>query len=307
MAARPISASRPVLEPRSTRSAPREASASSRASTTTRRGWSCSATAPTCSSGRMPCSARTTARDADRDAARHDAGGGRRPVRPGRHAVSGACLRRWRVPRRRATARRGSQAVRRRRSSSGYGRCTIATDAAGCSMRWIAESSVSTMPTARWRPPASWPTEPGGPPRAVPRRARAARRPAPARRADRRRVRRLWRRPGAQARRAGAVAAQFDGGPRTPTTSGWGTRSHRRPPSGSPAGSSRSNRPLPSTSATTRARTSSGTWPGFGHTGSATSSDEGGGAAIEVRPVDDGDLSVESIDALDAVLSAMTT
>ena len=35
--------------------------------------------------------------------------------------------------------------------------------------------------------------------------------------------------------------------------------------------------------------------------------DEGGGAAIEVRPADDADLSVESIDALDAVLSGMTT
>ena len=37
----------------------------------------------------------------------------------------------------------------------------------------------------------------------VPRRDRAARRPAPPRRADRRRVRRLRRRPGAQARRTG--------------------------------------------------------------------------------------------------------
>ena len=34
---------------------------------------------------------------------------------------------------------------------------------------------------------------------------------------------------------------------------------------------------------------------------------EGGGAVIEVRPADDADLSVESIDALDAVLSGMTT
>ena len=34
---------------------------------------------------------------------------------------------------------------------------------------------------------------------------------------------------------------------------------------------------------------------------------EGGGAAIEVHPADDADLSVESIDALDAVLSGMTT
>jgi putative hydrolase of the HAD superfamily len=34
---------------------------------------------------------------------------------------------------------------------------------------------------------------------------------------------------------------------------------------------------------------------------------EGGGAAIKVHPADDADLSVDSIDALDAVLSGMTT